>query len=190
MPPFVEDLVFVVLLPTVDLVTRYGWSAELSENEPRGSDIAVDASSGVPIWLQLRNQIIFLIDSRRFGPGYRLPTVREMAVELGVNYNTVGKVYQGLERDGYIWMVLDPQRACLEIDNYPKAVLYSAQTALRDEQSEKAMELRAMNLAYVGSLEGGLSQVPSPWVPLLQPLGSRARSCRSPLPTRGLPRRR
>lgn len=31
-----------------------------------------------------------------------MPTVREMAVAFGVNYNTVSKVYQSLERDGYI----------------------------------------------------------------------------------------
>lgn len=69
---------------------------------PSSEMISIDPDSGVPIWLQLRNRFIFLIASGRYNPGDKLPTVRELAVELGVNYNTVGKVYQDIERDGYI----------------------------------------------------------------------------------------
>lgn len=64
--------------------------------------IYIDAESGIPLWLQLRNRLVFLIASGRYAPGDKLPTVRELAVELGVNYNTVSKVYQDIERDGYI----------------------------------------------------------------------------------------
>lgn len=64
--------------------------------------ITIDENNGIPIWLQLRNRLIYLILSGSYQPGEKLPTVREMAVELGINYNTVGKVYQGLERDNYI----------------------------------------------------------------------------------------
>ncbi|RDB57732.1 GntR family transcriptional regulator [Paraeggerthella hongkongensis] len=56
----------------------------------------------MPLWLQLRNRLIYLIASGRFQAGDKLPTVRELAVDLGVNYNTVSKVYQDIERDGYI----------------------------------------------------------------------------------------
>ena len=55
-----------------------------------------------PIWLQLRNRLIYLITSGYYACGDKLPTVREMAVDLGINYNTVSKVYQDIERDGYI----------------------------------------------------------------------------------------
>lgn len=74
----------------------------VSERDLDNLTLSVDPSNGIPIWLQLRNQIIFHINARHYTPGFRLPTVREMAVDLGINYNTVGKVYQGLERDGYI----------------------------------------------------------------------------------------
>ena len=50
----------------------------------------------------MRNRLIYLIASGRFKAGDKLPTVRELAVDLGVNYNTVSKVYQDIERDGYI----------------------------------------------------------------------------------------
>ena len=64
--------------------------------------ITIDENSGIPIWLQLRNRLIYLITSGSYAVGDKLPTMREMAVELGINYNTVSKVYQDIERDGYI----------------------------------------------------------------------------------------
>lgn len=56
----------------------------------------------MPIWLQLRHRLVYLIESGTFEEGERLPTVRELSVSLGINYNTVSKVYQDIERDGYI----------------------------------------------------------------------------------------
>lgn len=89
-----------------------GYDLPLAENEardrssvpqmPSSETISIDLDSGVPIWLQLRNRLVFLIASGRYSPGDKLPTVRELAVDLGVNYNTVSKVYQDIERDGYI----------------------------------------------------------------------------------------
>ena len=64
--------------------------------------VTIDDSSGVPIWLQLRNRLVYLIKTGALKEGDRLPTVREMAVAIGINYNTVSKVYQDIERDGYI----------------------------------------------------------------------------------------
>lgn len=65
-------------------------------------DFTIDEQSGVSIWMQIRNRMIYEIASGRYQPGDKLPTVRESAVAFGVNYNTVSKVYQSLERDGYI----------------------------------------------------------------------------------------
>ena len=65
-------------------------------------DFSIDEQSGVSIWMQIRNRMIYQIASGRYQPGEKMPTVREMAVAFGVNYNTVSKVYQSLERDGYI----------------------------------------------------------------------------------------
>ena len=64
--------------------------------------LRVNDASGVPVWIQIRNHMLFLIRSGQLRPGDTLPTVRELAVDLGVNYNTVSKVYQDIERDGYI----------------------------------------------------------------------------------------
>lgn len=63
---------------------------------------AVDEDSGIPIWIQLRNRLMYLIDSNYYSEGDRLPTVRSLAADINVNYHTVNKVYTSLEYDGYI----------------------------------------------------------------------------------------
>jgi len=61
----------------------------------------IDEESVVPIWIQIRRRLIYLIESGTFAEDQKLPSVRELSVDLGVNYNTINKVYQDLERDGY-----------------------------------------------------------------------------------------
>ena len=58
---------------------------------------AIDHSSGLPVWIQIKNRIAYLI-----GSGDRLPTVRALAVDLDISYNTVNRAYMDLEREGYI----------------------------------------------------------------------------------------
>lgn len=62
----------------------------------------IDPSSGAPIYRQITDQVRHAIAGGTLVPGDRLPTVRELAVELAVNPNTVAKAYQDLERDGVI----------------------------------------------------------------------------------------
>ena len=62
----------------------------------------LDENSSIPIWLQLKNRFIYLITSGYYLPGDQLPTVRGLAADVEVNYNTVSKVYMSLEQDGYI----------------------------------------------------------------------------------------
>ena len=61
-----------------------------------------DETSKAPLWVQLRNRLIHLISTGYFSPGDQLPSVRALALDAGINYNTVYKVYRSLERDGYI----------------------------------------------------------------------------------------
>lgn len=64
--------------------------------------LEIDELSSTPIWIQLKNRLIYLIMSGHYQPGDRLPTVRDIAVDLKINYNTVNKVYQSLIHDGYL----------------------------------------------------------------------------------------
>lgn len=56
-----------------------------------------------PIWAQLVENVKRGIASGQYGPGDRLPTVRDMAVEAGVNPNTVQRALAELEREGLVY---------------------------------------------------------------------------------------
>ncbi|MDE8702348.1 GntR family transcriptional regulator [Adlercreutzia equolifaciens] len=75
---------------------------KLGQTIPAGDLFSLDEASSIPLWLQLKNRFIYLITSGFYLPGDQLPTVRGLAAEVEVNYNTVSKVYQSLEEDGYI----------------------------------------------------------------------------------------
>ena len=60
------------------------------------------ASSGVPIYRQIVDQVGDQIACGRLQPGDRLPSVRELARALPANQNTIIKAYEVLERDGLI----------------------------------------------------------------------------------------
>jgi len=69
-------------------------------------EFKLDLKSGVPFYRQIVDQIRYGIASRRLMPGEQLPTVRDLAVQLEVNPNTVRKAYSELEILG----VLDTQQ--------------------------------------------------------------------------------
>lgn len=64
--------------------------------------LSFDFSSHVPLYMQLRNQVVIAIAEGKLLPGERLPAIRALAEESGVNMMTVSKAYQLLKREGYI----------------------------------------------------------------------------------------
>ena len=64
--------------------------------------IELDMSSEIPIYLQLRNQIVLGIAYQKLLPGESLPTVRQMAQDTGINSMTVSKAYNLLKNEGFI----------------------------------------------------------------------------------------
>ena len=62
----------------------------------------VDENSDLPIWVQLRNRIAYLIRTGYFEPGEQLPSVRSLSADAKINYNTVTKSYNDLEQSGLI----------------------------------------------------------------------------------------
>jgi GntR family transcriptional regulator len=62
----------------------------------------VDQKSGVPIYVQIMDQIKHLIATGMLQPGQQLPTIRELAVDLTVNLHTVAHAYAELEREGFL----------------------------------------------------------------------------------------
>jgi GntR family transcriptional regulator len=62
-------------------------------------------NSGVPIYVQIRDQLLRAIGARTLRPGEQLPTMRELAVQLKVDLNTVRHAYDELEQTGAIVIV-------------------------------------------------------------------------------------
>jgi GntR family transcriptional regulator len=62
----------------------------------------LDLKSGVPVYRQIIDQVHGARASGAIGPGERLPTVRQLAVDLSVNPNTVVRAYRELELTGAI----------------------------------------------------------------------------------------
>lgn len=64
--------------------------------------LTFDFSSDTPIYMQIRNQIVIGIAEGQLKQGEKLPTVRALAEESGINVMTVSKAYNLLKQEGYI----------------------------------------------------------------------------------------
>ncbi|WP_288207423.1 GntR family transcriptional regulator [uncultured Parabacteroides sp.] len=91
----------------------------------------LDYSSGVPVYRQIIDQIIFGIASGQLKLGEQLPTVRALAVELKVNLNTVSKAYKELE----IKNILETQQGTGTFINKTENVI------LEKEREDKLKEI-------------------------------------------------
>jgi GntR family transcriptional regulator len=64
--------------------------------------LKIDPKSSTPIYAQIVEQVKFQAASGRLRHGDQIPTVRELAMELRVNPNTIAKAYRDLEREGIL----------------------------------------------------------------------------------------
>ena len=64
--------------------------------------IELDFRSGIPIYIQIVEQIKHLVDTGELKPGDQLPTVRQMATDIRVNFNTIARGYRILDEAGFI----------------------------------------------------------------------------------------
>jgi GntR family transcriptional regulator len=65
-------------------------------------DFSIDPKSGVPFYRQIIEQVKFAIARGDLKPGDRLPTMRQLAVDLSINPNTVIRAYRELEIGGVL----------------------------------------------------------------------------------------
>lgn len=77
--------------------------------QTRGGDVVnyitvflLNSNSGVPLYLQLQQQLRQRILAGQLLQGVQLPSARELSAELHINPLTVTKVYQNLEREGFV----------------------------------------------------------------------------------------
>ena len=62
----------------------------------------IQKDSGIPLYIQLEGQVRLLLQQGDLQPGDMMPTVRALAVELGINSNTVARVYRDLQQAGVL----------------------------------------------------------------------------------------
>jgi len=91
-----------------------------------------DFESKTPIYQQLRDQIVVGIAEGKLSPGGKLPTIRALADESGINMMTVSKAYQMLNNEGYI------------VTDRRKGTLISNKTKESPVKEETLKELRVI----------------------------------------------
>lgn len=99
---------------------------------------SVDSRSPTPIYAQLDRSIRAAIATGTLAPGSQLPTVRQLAVDLAVNANTVARVYAQLERDG----ILETQRGV--------GTFVRESPSPQARRAHRERELRALIQRFVG----------------------------------------
>lgn len=82
--------------------------------------IRIDFESAIPIYEQLKNEIIIGIARKELHPGERLPAVRQLASDIGINLHTVNKAYQQLQQEGFI-LIHRQRGAVINPDGPPTA---------------------------------------------------------------------
>jgi GntR family transcriptional regulator len=94
--------------------------------------ISLNYRDARPIYEQIKVQILSLITSGVLAPGDKLPSLRTMAADLSLNFNTIKKVFAQLEEDGVIVTVQG--KGCFVADTAKdnRAVMDRAENALRE----------------------------------------------------------
>jgi len=99
--------------------------------------LTVDPRSGVPIYLQVIEQIKRSVAVGVLSAGEQLPTVKQLALDLTINPNTVAKAYRELERDGVI--ETSPGRGSFVKSNGVKDTTKAAATDVARDAIETAV---------------------------------------------------
>lgn len=103
--------------------------------------IELDMNSSTPIYVQLRNQIVMGIGRGELKLGESLPTVRQLAQDIGVNTMAVNKAYQILKTEGYI--KIDRRHGAIVSDNIDMDIVFR-------EKLENELELLLAEAAING----------------------------------------
>ena len=104
----------------------------------------IDLQSRVPIYEQLCEGVKNMLLDGELKPGAKLPSVREMAKQLGVNPNTVTKAFQTLEREKIIYTVPGKGSFCAQ---------FSPQSDPRREELLARLEETVRELRWLGVSE-------------------------------------
>ncbi|MGD0228122.1 MAG: GntR family transcriptional regulator [Terriglobia bacterium] len=111
-------------------------------NPPTPFRFTLDSQSGVPVYRQIIDQVQGGIATGALGPGHQLPTVRQVAVDLAINPNTVLRAYRELEIRG----VLETQQGTGTFISHRQA---------RPDDSERERQLEQLVSEFVARAGAG-----------------------------------
>lgn len=96
-------------------------------------NFAINDNGVTPVWIQIKNRILHLIASGQLREGDQLPSMRQLSVELQVNLNTISKIYQDLQKDGFLVSQRGKGLYVANTDNANLTELRNANAALAEE---------------------------------------------------------
>jgi GntR family transcriptional regulator len=107
--------------------------------------IRIDLASSVPAYRQIANALRALLVGGTFPVGEPLPTVRQLAVDLGVHHNTVAESYRVLSDEG--WLALRRRHGAIVLDRSRPSPPREARTSLVQRLRELTAEAQAAGLS-------------------------------------------
>jgi GntR family transcriptional regulator len=107
--------------------------------------VRIDLAAPVPAYRQIANAIRALLVSGTFPVGDPLPTVRQLAVDLGVHHNTVAEAYRVLSEEG--WLDLRRRHGAIVLDRSHPRPSREARPSLLQRLRELTAEAQAAGLA-------------------------------------------
>jgi GntR family transcriptional regulator len=132
----------------------------------------LNQSSGIPLYLQLVEQVKHAVETGAYQAGDKLPTIRRVAEDLIMNPNTVARAYRELEHDGIIELrhgsgafIKDPGEGRAEVLGKAQAVVRSAierlgALKLTDDELRRLFEnelLQSRSASHSEKVGGGKS---------------------------------
>jgi GntR family transcriptional regulator len=125
--------------------------------------VHVDPADRTPVYEQLRSQIARMVAAGTLAPGTRLPTIRQLAADLGLAKGTVAKAYEALLRDELV--VADGRRGTIVQARTRIVARADAQRAARDAARPLAVTVRQLGLeraAAHAALDAALDELGGP----------------------------
>jgi DNA-binding transcriptional regulator YhcF (GntR family) len=116
--------------------------------------LVIDVSSGVAPWRQIRDQLSVLIACGQLPVGAQLPTIRQLAGDLGVAAGTVARAYRELESDGVLHTA---RRRGTVVSAAPADLPADQVTALTEEYVARVRALGAGRDAVLAAVRAALS---------------------------------
>ncbi|MGE5678584.1 MAG: GntR family transcriptional regulator [Pseudomonadota bacterium] len=111
-------------------------------------DITVSSSSHEPIYEQIAEQLKTLIINQKLKPGEALPSIRRLAMELGISVITTKRAYDELEKEGFIETITG--KGCFVSKDNKDFIKEQKLRQVEDKLAEVIKESRVLNIGLQG----------------------------------------